>query len=147
MNATPITILLAEDNPGDVYLVRLALEQSGLNYSLVEVSDGEEAMRYLNALSDDDTAPAPSFALLDLNLPRVDGKRVLERLKAIPKCFHTRAIVLTSSEYPADRADVDRLGADCYFHKPQDLEAFLKLGDLVVSMLSGESSAAAGSQS
>lgn len=147
MNATPITILLAEDNPGDVYLVRLALQQSGLNYSLVEVSDGEEAMRYLNALSNDDTVPAPSFALLDLNLPRVDGKRVLERLKAIPKCFHTRAIVLTSSEYPADRADVDRLGADGYFHKPQELEEFLKLGDLVVSMLSGESSAATGSQS
>ncbi len=142
MNDNVITILLAEDNPGDVYLVRLALQQSGLQFNLVEVSDGEQAMQYLNALRDEDTAVAPSFVLLDLNLPRVDGKTVLARLKAIPKCFGTRAIVLTSSEYPADRADVDRLGADCYFHKPQDLEAFLKLGDLVVSMYSGERAAA-----
>ena len=145
MNDRTVTILLAEDNPGDVYLVRLALEQSGLKFSLVEVSDGEQAMEYLNALDCDDMAPAPSFVLLDLNLPRVDGKHVLERLKEIPKCLETRAIVLTSSEYPADRADVDRLGADGYFHKPQDLEAFLKLGDLVVSMCNGESTAA-GSQ-
>ena len=138
MNETPITILLAEDNPGDVYLVRLAMEQSGLHFHMVEVTDGEQAMQYLNALSSDETAPAPSFVLLDLNLPRVDGKHVLEQLKMIPKCLGTRTIVLTSSEYPADRADVDRLGADCYFHKPQDLEAFLKLGDLVVAMHSGE---------
>lgn len=142
MNDTPIIILLAEDNPGDVYLVRLALQQSGLNFSLVEVSDGAQAMQYLNALGDDDTAPAPSFVLLDLNLPRVNGKTVLERLKSIPKCLGTRAIVITSSENPTDRTDMDRLGADCYFHKPQDLEAYLKLGDLVVSMCSGESTAA-----
>lgn len=142
MNNTPITILLAEDNPGDVYLVRLALKQSGLNFNLVEVSDGEQAIQYLNALGGDESAPAPSFVLLDLNLPRVNGKTVLEHLKSIPKCLGTRAIVLTSSEYPPDRADVDRLGADCYFHKPQDLEAFLKLGDLVVSMCTGESTAA-----
>ena len=142
MNDAPITILLAEDNPGDVYLVRLALKQSGLNLNLVEVSDGEQAMQYLNALSSDDSNPAPAFVLLDLNLPRVDGKSVLERLKKIPKCLGTRTIILTSSEYPADRADVDRLGADRYFHKPQDLEAFLKLGDLVASMWFGESAAA-----
>ena len=142
MSATPITILLAEDNPGDVYLVRLALQQSGLNFSLVEVSDGEEALQYLNALGGDDKASVPSFALLDLNLPRIDGKRVLERLKAIPKCAATQTIVLTSSEYPGDRADADRLGADCYFHKPQDLEAFLKLGDLIVSMCAAGSTPA-----
>ena len=94
MSATPITILLAEDNPGDVYLVRLALQQSGLNFNLVEVSDGEEALLYLNALGGDDKASVPSFALLDLNLPRIDGKRVLERLKAIPKCAATQIIVL-----------------------------------------------------
>lgn len=142
MTDIPITILLAEDNPGDVYLVRLALKQSGLNVNLVEVSDGEQAMQYLDTLGGDGTSVAPSFVLLDLNLPRVDGKSVLERLKEIPKCLDTRTIVLTSSEYPADRADVDRLGADCYFHKPQDLEAFLKLGDLIVSMWSGGSAAA-----
>lgn len=142
MNDVPITILLAEDNPGDVYLVRLALKQSGLNLNLVEVSDGEQAMQYLNALGSDEASPAPAFVLLDLNLPRVDGKSVLERLKRIPKCLGTRTIILTSSEYPADRADVDRLGADSYFHKPQDLEAFLKLGDLVASMWFGESATA-----
>ncbi|MEO8130721.1 MAG: response regulator [Bryobacteraceae bacterium] len=136
MKSVPIQILLAEDNPGDVYLVRLALEQSGLNFALVEVTDGEQAVRYLNAVGEDDAALAPAIVLLDLNLPRVDGKNVLEHLRTIPKCLDTRAIVLTSSEYPADRADVDRLGADCYFHKPQDLEAFLKLGDLLVSMCS-----------
>lgn len=145
MTNTPIRILLAEDNPGDVYLVRLALEQSGLDFTLVEVTDGEQAVQYLNSVREDETAQAPAFVLLDLNLPRVDGKNVLEHLKTIPKCLQTRAIVLTSSEYPADRADVDRLGADCYFHKPQDLEAFLKLGDLVVSMWSGKNSSA-GSQ-
>ena len=144
MSDAPLTILLAEDNPGDVYLVRLALEQSGLHFNLVEVSDGEQAVQYLIALQADESAPPPSFVLLDLNLPRVDGKTVLARLKTIPKCRGTRAIVLTSSEYPTDRADVDRLGADCYFHKPQDLEAFLKLGDLIVAMHSGESTAAAG---
>jgi len=142
MKNEPIRILLAEDNPGDVYLVRLALEQSGLDFTLVEVSDGEQAVQYLNGVGADETALAPAFVLLDLNLPRVDGKNVLEHLKTIPKCLETKAIVLTSSEYPADRAEVDRLGADCYFHKPQDLEAFLKLGDLVISMWSGEDSAA-----
>ncbi len=141
MNHAPITILLAEDNPGDVYLVRLALQQSGLHFKMVEVSDGEQAMQYLNAMRDDEAVPAPAFVLLDLNLPRVDGKTVLACLKTIPKCLGTRAIVLTSSEYPTDREDVDRLGADCYFHKPQDLEAFLKLGDLIVSMHAGERAA------
>jgi CheY-like chemotaxis protein len=143
MSDTPITILLAEDNPGDVYLVRLALQQTGLNFSLVEVSDGEKALQYLAGLDDDESAQGPFFVLLDLNLPRVDGKRVLERLKSIPKCSGTRTIVLTSSEYPTDRADVEKLGADCYFHKSQDLESFLKLGDVLVRMWSEGGQAAA----
>ena len=137
MSHAPITILLAEDNPGDVYLVRLALQETGLDFSLVEVGDGEQALRYLDELDGDPAACCPELVLLDLNLPRFDGKRVLERLKAIKKCSHTRTIVLTSSEYPTDRTDVERLGADCYFHKPQDLEMFLRLGDLVAKMSAG----------
>jgi len=143
MSETSIAILLAEDNPGDAYLVRLALEQTGVNFTLKEVSDGEEAMRYLDLVEAGETAGSPSFVLLDLNLPRFDGKSILERLKSIPRCSTARTIVLTSSEYPADRADVERLGADCYFHKPQDLESFLLLGDLVLKMIQEKRSAGA----
>jgi DNA-binding response OmpR family regulator len=143
MSDKPITILLAEDNPGDVYLVRLALQESGLDFSLVEVSDGEQALRYLDLLDGDPSAACPSIVLLDLNLPRFDGKRVLQRLKMIDKCSNTRTIVLTSSEYPTDRSDVEKLGADCYFHKPQDLDMFLRLGDLVAKIWSGDGSASA----
>ncbi len=134
-----LRILLAEDNPGDVFLVRRALMKQGIVFELITVEDGEAAMRYLDGLdASTDEHDRPDLILLDLNLPRCLGTQVLERLKNSPSCGHAPVIILTSSDSPRDRAEVLRLGAAHYFCKPTDLAGFMTLGGVVEEVLSGE---------
>jgi CheY-like chemotaxis protein len=130
-----ICILLAEDNDGDVFLVRRALDKYIGRYQLLLARDGEEALKILERADGDHDAPCPDFAVLDLNLPRCNGIQILERLRKTPRCADAPVIIFTSSDSPQDKAAAIRLGANRYFEKPTDLDGFMKLGKLVKEIL------------
>ena len=137
--SSPITILLAEDNPGDVFLVRRALEKHGLqDVELVVVEDGQAAFRYIEAVDADDSLFSPDLAMLDLNLPRATGSRILIRIRESRRCSAIPIIIVTSSDSPLDRAAAAQLGATNYFQKPGDLAGFMQLGRIVREALDGQ---------
>jgi chemotaxis family two-component system response regulator Rcp1 len=137
--SSPITILLAEDNPGDVFLVRRALEKHGLqDVELVVVEDGQAAFRYIEGVDADDSLLSPDLALLDLNLPRATGSRILMRIRESRRCSSIPIIIVTSSDSPLDRAAAAQLGATSYFQKPGDLAGFMQLGRVVREALDGQ---------
>ncbi len=142
MNSTATThkkrILLAEDNDGDVFLVRRALEKRGLLHELVLAHNGEEALVWLDrhtGVSNGDAAP--DLILLDLNLPRVDGGQLLSHIRKTDSFSRTPVIVLTSSDSPKDRQMALELGANLYFRKPTDLASFMDLGRIIEETLEG----------
>jgi CheY-like chemotaxis protein len=135
---SPITILLAEDNPGDVFLVRRALEKHGLEkVELVVVEDGQAALRYIDRVDADEAVFAPDLALLDLNLPRATGSRILTRIRQSHRFNGIPIIIVTSSDSPLDRDSAAKLGATGYFQKPGDLASFMRLGKIVRDALTG----------
>lgn len=119
----PIDILLVEDNPGDARLTREALAASTLRSTLYDVRDGEQAMAFLRREGAFDWAPTPDLVLLDLNLPRRDGREVLDDIKRDPALKHIPVVVLTSSEAEEDIIRSYQLHANCFITKPSDLEA------------------------
>jgi CheY-like chemotaxis protein len=128
---SPITILLAEDNPGDVFLIRRALEKHGLEVRLEIVEEGQAALRHFDQVDSDLSFTAPNLALLDLNLPRANGSRILARIRQSPRCKSIPIIIVTSSDSPLDRDAAAKLGATAYFQKPGDLSGFMQLGQVV----------------
>jgi CheY-like chemotaxis protein len=126
-----LKILLAEDNRGDVLLVREALLAHRIEYELFLVSDGAHALDFIDQIGNNHTAPCPDVFLLDLNLPKADGHEVLERFRKHPLCTSTPVVIVTSSDTPRDRERVARLGAARYFRKPMEIDEFMQLGALV----------------
>jgi CheY-like chemotaxis protein len=126
-----VWILLAEDNDGDVYLVRRALERHGLPHKLVVARNGEEALDMLRDTEQGPPGSLPELILLDLNLPRIDGAQVLSHIRKSLFFKDTPVIVLTSSDSPRDREQAIRLGASLYFRKPTDLASFMMLGQVI----------------
>ena len=125
----PATILLVEDNPGDVRLMREALESDGspLLKTLQVVEDGEQALLYLRRRSPFHDAPRPQLIFLDLNLPRRDGREVLAEIKTSEDLRRIPVIVLTTSESDNDIRSAYELHANCYVKKPNDLDDFLSV--------------------
>jgi chemotaxis family two-component system response regulator Rcp1 len=123
----PIDILLVEDNPGDARLTREALAMSKLPNTLHTVRDGEEAMAFLRREGKFEDRPAPDLILLDLNLPRRDGREVLEDVKRDPRLMHIPVVVLTSSQAEEDILRSYRLHANCFITKPADLEQLTRV--------------------
>jgi two-component system, chemotaxis family, response regulator Rcp1 len=123
-------ILVVEDNPADVYLIRSALEEHSIDAVVDVVSDGERA-RALAREFDEGSSQWPDLVLLDINLPKIDGLELLRRLSAAP----CPIIVMSSSQSPSDRQQALDHGAACYFWKPTDLDGFLHLGDIVKDLL------------
>jgi CheY-like chemotaxis protein len=117
-----VDILLVEDNPGDARLTREALAHSAIPSTLYDVRDGEQAMAFLRREGPYASAPTPRLVLLDLNLPRRDGREVLEDMKRDPDLQHIPVVVLTSSEAEEDILRSYRLHANCFITKPVDLE-------------------------
>ncbi len=130
-----VRILLAEDNDGDIFLVRRALDRHIGPYKLLLAKDGEEALQVLERAHADQSATCPDFAILDLNLPRHSGIQILERLRNIPRCATAPVIIFTSSGSAQDKIEAFRLGANRYFQKPTDLAGFMKLGEIVRDIL------------
>ncbi|MCM0083178.1 response regulator [Geomonas sp. Red32] len=120
-----ITILLVEDNPGDADLAREALEGSKLNNDLHVVDDGEKAMAFLRRGQGFEDAPRPDLILLDLNLPRKDGREVLAEIKADLNLKRIPVVILTTSRAEEDVLRTYNLHANCYITKPIDLHQFL----------------------
>jgi two-component system, chemotaxis family, response regulator Rcp1 len=119
-----ITVLMVEDDPDDVYLTKEALRASQLRVNLHVVSDGVEAMQYLRAAPDDAGHRRPNLVLLDLNLPRMDGRDVLMEIKEDPALTDIPVVILTTSHAEEDIVASYRRHANCYISKPVDIDQF-----------------------
>jgi CheY-like chemotaxis protein len=131
-------ILLAEDNLGDVLLVREALATHHIPHELYVVRDGGEALSFVARMGAPGGVRCPDVLLLDLNLPKVDGPAILTEFRKHPECVETPVIVISSSDTPNDRDRMSALGVAYYFRKPSDLEAYLQLGSVVKRLLEGQ---------
>ena len=123
-NTEPIEILLVEDNPGDARLAVEALKDSKVRNNLYHVSDGVEAMDFLRRRGEYAGGIVPDLVLLDLNLPRKDGREVLEEIKEDPELKLIPVVVLTTSEAERDLVRTYDLHANAYVVKPIDLDQF-----------------------
>ena len=128
-------ILVAEDNSADVYLIREALKEHGVECPIRLASDGEDVLQMISP--QDPPCEAPDFGLiiLDLNLPRHDGIEILQRLRENESLAHVPVVVLTSSDSPRDRLVATQLGATRFLRKPSNLEQFLSLGAVFKELL------------
>ena len=123
----PVEILLVEDNEGDARLAREAMLESKMRNTLHHVSDGEEAMEFLRRVGKYADAPRPSLILLDLNLPKKDGREVLAEIKSDDELKHIPVVVLTQSSAEEDVLASYDLHANCYITKPVDLTQYIKV--------------------
>ena len=125
--AKPIEILLVEDNPGDVRLTKEALKDARVGNNLHVTMDGVEALAFLRKQGKHASAPRPDLILLDLNLPKKNGREVLEEIKAEDALRHIPVVILTTSQAEQDVVESYRLQANAYVTKPVDLDQFLKV--------------------
>jgi chemotaxis family two-component system response regulator Rcp1 len=138
MENSTATILLGEDNPADVYLIRQALEEHGIKYRLEIASHGGEM---ISALTGRRSAP-PDLIVLDLNLPRYDGLEILKTIREDSGLKDIPVVILTSSDSPKDRVAASEFGADCYIRKPSKLDEFMAIGATLQSLLNTRQRAA-----
>jgi CheY-like chemotaxis protein len=123
--ALPIQVLLVEDDPGDVLMTQEAFDEHKVRNKLSVVSDGEEALAFLRREGPHGEAPRPDLILLDLNLPRVDGREVLAVIKDDPDLRRIPVVVLTTSQADEDIMRSYSLHANAYVTKPVDFERFI----------------------
>jgi CheY-like chemotaxis protein len=122
-----INILLAEDNPADVFLIRESLKEHGIEFALEVTENGEQAMARLDELRDGSGDGTPDLVVLDLNLPQIDGTELLRHLRNIPRLAGLPVVIFTSSDSTQDRQNAAMLGA-MYIRKPVNLDEFMKIG-------------------
>jgi CheY-like chemotaxis protein len=122
-----IEILLVEDNPGDIQLTRLALEDNKMSVNLSVVENGVEAIEFLRKEGKYSQAPHPDLVLLDLNLPKKDGREVLAEMKADTILKRIPVVILTTSQAEEDVLRAYNLSANCYITKPVDFDQFVKI--------------------
>lgn len=123
----PIEILLVEDNPGDSRLAQEALKDSKIRNTIHVAADGIEAMAFLHREGEWEKAPRPDLILLDLNLPRMDGREVLAAIKSDDDLKRIPVVILTTSKDEEDVLRSYNLHANCYITKPIDLQQFMKV--------------------
>jgi two-component system, chemotaxis family, response regulator Rcp1 len=124
---SPIEILIVEDNEGDVRLAREALRESKIRNTIHHVPDGVEAMDFLHRQGRYAQAPRPDLILLDLNLPRMDGREVLAAIKSDAELKRIPVVILTVSNDEIDIFKTYNLHANCYITKPLDLDQFIQV--------------------
>jgi CheY-like chemotaxis protein len=129
MQATgrPIEVLLVEDNPADARLMREALKDAKVQSQISIVSDGAQALEFLRHEGKYQSAPRPDLILLDLNLPKKDGREVLAEIKNDPDLMLIPVAVLTTSQAHQDIIKAYKLHANCYITKPMELEHFARV--------------------
>jgi len=132
--ARHVLIVLVDDNPADILLVREALAWNEVKSDLMIARDGDEAIKLLEEI-DSKLLPCPDLVVLDLNLPRRSGFDVLERMRSSPRCEGVPVAVLSSSDAPMDKQRAQRLGASRYFKKPSNLTDFMSIGGRLKEMI------------
>jgi chemotaxis family two-component system response regulator Rcp1 len=128
-------VLLADDNPSDVYLIREALREHSVDCVLRVVSDGKDALGIISGETANARPESLSLIILDLNLPRHDGIEILQKIRESAWLQHVPVVVLTSSDSPRDRVLANELGATRYLRKPSSLDEFLGLGAVFKDLL------------
>jgi len=128
-------ILLVEDNPGDVLLVREALREHGLTEELIVITDGEKAVEFIENLGNDGGGPCPVLVMLDLNLPKRTGHDVLKCMRNTARCQGMPVVILSSSDAPADRRAAAAFNISRYIRKPSTLDEFMMIGGIVSQLL------------
>ncbi|MFV9428344.1 MULTISPECIES: response regulator [Rhodococcus] len=123
--ARPVDVLLVEDDPGDELMTREAFEDNKIGNALHVVRDGAEALDFLYRRGDHEGAPRPDLILLDLNLPKYDGRQVLTKIKSDPELSDIPIVVLTTSSAEEDILRSYKLHANAYVTKPVDLDQFI----------------------
>ena len=132
--ANEIVVLLVEDNPADVFLVREAMRVHGLNVTLKIIRDGEEAIRFIEA-AEQNPDTCLELALLDLNLPRKNGLEVAACLRRSAIFARIPIAIFSSSRSPRNTLTLKELDIDHFFNKPSDFDEFMVLGGIVKSLL------------
>jgi chemotaxis family two-component system response regulator Rcp1 len=127
-------IVLVEDNFGDVGLVRSALVEHGIKSQLTVFRDGQEALEFIDQV-DTGSSSCPDLVILDLNLPKVNGREVLKRIRLSPVFGDIPVVILSSSDAGKDRQETAALGASRYIRKPSTLDDFLKIGGTLKAFL------------
>jgi CheY-like chemotaxis protein len=127
LKVLPIEILLVEDNPGDVRLIRETLKDTKIVNNFNVAEDGEKALAYLRREAPYASAPRPDLVLLDLNLPRIGGREVLAAVKGNPNLRAIPVVILTTSKAEEDIVKSYELHANCYISKPVELDGFLQV--------------------
>jgi CheY-like chemotaxis protein len=130
-------IFMAEDNPADVYMLDLALKESGAVFELEVAYTGKEALLFLER-EKDSTKPLLDLILLDLNLPQHDGTDILRYVRQDPHLSSVPTVLFTSSDSPKDRLKAIREGADRFIKKPSQLREYLAIGTTLKNMLDNE---------
>lgn len=128
MNPRALDVVLIEDNSADVFLIGQALREAGLVFNLRTFKDGEEALTFVEG------SITPDLFLMDWNLPRIHGKEILAAIGQCDRLLKTPRIVLTSSESPIDRREVEELGG-VFVSKPRTLDEFMQIGQRIKSIL------------
>jgi two-component system, chemotaxis family, response regulator Rcp1 len=129
--------VVIEDNKADVFLVEEAMAVHEIHAELQVITDGEEAMRRIEAPRGTATA-IPDLFILDLNLPKRSGNEILAGIRRSAQYAHVPVLIMTSSEAEKDRQETTRLGSSGYFRKPSGLDEFLKIGAVIKSLMAGE---------
>jgi two-component system, chemotaxis family, response regulator Rcp1 len=122
-----VEILLVEDNPSDVLLTQIAMNECKIANRLHVAKDGEVALTFLRRQPPFEDAPRPDLVLLDLNLPRMDGRELLQEMKSDPTLLAIPVVVLTTSEAESDIGGSYELHANAYIAKPLDMEQFVRV--------------------
>ena len=126
MSQSEFVVLLVEDEPADVHLTKMAFRESKLLVDVHDVGDGIEALEFLQRKGPYANAPTPDLILLDLNMPRLDGRGFLERFKKQDEIKHIPVVILTTSEAETDVIASYDLGASGFIVKPVDIEQFIR---------------------
>jgi CheY-like chemotaxis protein len=131
-----INVLLVEDNPQDIFLVKAALEENEISYSLHVIEDGQNAIDFIEAIAKNGHGPYPDLILLDVNLPGASGLEVLSCIRKHPECAVTPVIVLSSVAL-MEQERLAGLNVDRFFQKSAGFDAFAKLGSAVREVVNG----------
>jgi two-component system response regulator len=130
----PARILIVEDNPADVYLLRHGLDQHGEEYLLEVLQDGEEALRFVEHYRTSAGEPEPCVIILDLHLPKHDGTAVLHAIRREPVLAHVQVVALSSLAAPQDETKILDLGVRLYRTKPTELDAWIILAGQILEI-------------
>ena len=128
-------LLVVEDNPADVQLLRLALDHAGLDCDVTVLEDGAAALAYIRKLQAASHSAIPNLVVLDLNLPKNGGIEILEAIRNTAAFNRMAVAILSSSSSPRERQRIDSFGVDRFITKPLDLDAFMEIGNEIKSLL------------